>query len=45
MALVSMRRVLSVLTAIVVLIAGALHVTADVQRRAALLGARQQVAA
>ncbi|HZK72663.1 MAG TPA: CHASE3 domain-containing protein, partial [Clostridia bacterium] len=45
MGLVSMRRVISVLAAIVVLIAGALYATADIQRNAALLGARQQVAA
>ena len=40
-----MRRVFSVLAAIVILIAGALFATSDIQRNAALLGARQQVAA
>lgn len=40
-----MRRVISVLAAIVALIAIALFATAGIQRNAALLGARQQVAA
>jgi diguanylate cyclase (GGDEF)-like protein len=45
MGLVSIRRVMSVLAVIVVLIAGALYATAKIERNAALLAARQQVTA